>query len=79
MKSVTELAKINSLLSQRKIDIEKEYKEIESEIRKNNRILWDNCEHVWVDQQDSSMYEKSTYRCSKCNLINDHRLYTIRR
>ena len=79
MKSITELAKINSLLNQRKIDIEKEYKEIESEIRKNNRILWDNCEHEWVDQQDSSMSEKSTYRCNKCNLINDYRLYTIRR
>ena len=79
MKSTEEIVKSNSLLNKRMFEIEVELRTIKDEIRKNNKILWKTCKHEWVDQQDSSMYEKSTYRCSKCNLVNDSRLYTIRR
>jgi hypothetical protein len=79
MKSTEEIVKRNSLLNERMVEIEVELRTIKGEIRKNDKFVWDNCEHVWVDQQDSSMYEKSTYKCSKCKLINDSRLYTIRR
>ena len=79
MKSTEEIVKSNLLLNKRMFEIEVEMRTIKDKIRKNNKFLWDNCEHDWVDQQDSSMYDKSTYRCSKCKLIKDHRLYTIRR
>ena len=79
MKYLEELVKCNSFLNKKIIQLETELIKTREEINKNNNILWNNCDHNWVDQQDSSMYEKSTYRCSKCNLINDYRLYTIRR
>uniref|UniRef100_A0A6C0BXR2 Uncharacterized protein n=1 Tax=viral metagenome TaxID=1070528 RepID=A0A6C0BXR2_9ZZZZ len=79
MKYLDELVKVNSVLNEKIFKLERELIKTRAEIKKNNNILWNSCDHEWVDQQDSSMYEKSTYRCSKCNLINDHRLYTIRR
>jgi hypothetical protein len=79
MKYLDELVKVNSVLNEKIFKLERELIKTRAEIKKNNNILWNRCDHEWVDQQDSSMYEKSTYRCSKCNLINDHRLYTIRR
>lgn len=79
MKYLDDLVKVNSVLNEKIFKLERELIKTREEIKKNNNILWSSCEHEWVDQQDSSMYEKSTYRCSKCNLINDYRLYTIRR
>ena len=79
MKYLDELVKVNSVLNEKIFKLERELIKTRAEIKKYNNILWNSCDHEWVDQQDSSMYEKSTYRCSKCNLINDHRLYTIRR
>ncbi len=79
MKYIEELIKVNSVLNEKIFKLERELIKTREEIKKNNNILWNSCDHDWVDQQDSSMYEKSTYRCIKCKLINDYRLYTIRR
>ena len=79
MKYIAQLVNVNSVLNKKIIELERELIKTREEIKKNNNILWNSCDHDWVDQQDSSMYEKSTYRCSKCKLINDYRLYTIRR
>ena len=79
MKYLEGLVQVNSLLNTKIFELERELIKTKEEIKKNNKILWNKCEHNWVDQEDSSMYEKSTYRCSKCKLINDYRLYTIGR
>jgi hypothetical protein len=74
--SVKELIIENNSLMQMLLELEKEKYDIENKIKLNSKCLWLSCKHEWVDQQDSSMYEKSSYRCSKCKLIKDCRLYT---
>jgi len=72
---VNEIILLNISLNCRKNNINKELLDIAEELERNNKFLWDNCVHEWQDQRDSSMYEKSTYKCIKCGLINDSRFY----
>jgi len=72
---VDQLVEANELCKEKKIILEEQIYYINKVLIKNNKTLWKTCKHNWIDQQDSSMYEKSTERCIKCYLTNDSRLY----
>ena len=72
---VVEMVEDNKLYKKEIFRLEERIYTINKTVMKNNKTLWKTCKHKWVDQQDSSMYEKSTERCIKCYLTNDSRLY----
>ena len=73
--SVDEIVGANELCKKEIFRLEERIYTINKTVMKNNKTLWKTCKHKWVDQRDSSMYEKSTERCIKCYLTNDSRLY----
>ena len=72
---VVEIVGANELCKKEIFRLEERIYTINKTVMKNNKTLWKTCKHKWVDQRDSSMYEKSTERCIKCYLTNDSRLY----
>ena len=72
---VDEIVEENELCKKEIFRLEERIYTINKTVMKNNKTLWKTCKHKWVDQRDSSMYEKSTERCIKCYLTNDYRLY----
>ena len=72
---LVEIVKENKLYKKEIVRLKERIYNINGTVRKNNKTLWKECKHKWVDQLDSSMYEKSTERCIKCYLTNDPRLY----
>ena len=74
-KKVVEMVEDNKLYKKEIFRLEERIYIINKTVMKNNKTLWKECKHKWVDQQDSCMYEKSTERCIKCYLTNDSRLY----
>lgn len=72
---VEQMVEENKLYKKEIFRLEERIYIINKTVMKNNKTLWKECKHKWVDQQDSCMYEKSTERCIKCYLTNDSRLY----
>tara|TARA_B110000211_G_C14045577_1_gene538770 strand:- start:1502 stop:1753 length:252 start_codon:yes stop_codon:yes gene_type:complete len=72
---VEQMVEDNKLYKKEIFRLEERIYIINKTVMKNNKTLWKECKHKWVDQQDSCMYEKSTERCIKCYLTNDSRLY----
>ena len=72
---VDEIVEETKLYKKEIFRLEERIYTINESVMKNNKTLWKECKHKWVDQQDSCMYEKSTERCIKCCLTNDYRLY----
>lgn len=69
---------VNQLLQENK-QLQKEIWQYEHQIRlnrekieQNNKEISAKCDHELVRDYEGSMYEKSTYKCTKCGLTPVH-------
>ena len=57
------------------VEMREKILKLEDQIKKNEKIIWNNCDHVWEYDITSGQYERNRYYCKKCKLWRNSYMY----